>query len=154
MRTLLSLKAFRLRPLAGLAVLLLLVTTGCRYNDHRSFGATEKWVHSDINRVPKIIGTPFIAIVDGIISPVTAACDQWRSEEPYHPDHRYLSYAGSRVVARSDMGDGYIWLASVPSIILETVWLIITGPIDLVTVLVSDDTHSEGPPTDHTHTHE
>jgi hypothetical protein len=124
------------RSLACLAVLgALLLSTGCMYDNHRSFGATEKWVHSDVNVVPKLIGTPLIAIVDGIIGPATAACDQWSSRPPYHPDHEYLSYAGSRVIGRSDMGEGYKWLASVPSIVLDTVWLIVTGPIDLVTVL-------------------
>jgi hypothetical protein len=132
------------RSLACLAVLgALLLSTGCVYDNHRSFGATEKWVHSDIHTVPKIIGTPFVAIADGIIGPATAACDQWGSDELYHPDHRYLSYAGSRVIARSDMGHGYQWLASVPSIILDTVWLIVTGPIDLFTVLCCGDETGE-----------
>ena len=126
------LRAFSSR-LAVLAVLALALT-GCVYNGHVSYGATEKWVHSDINYVPKIIGTPIIAIVDGIISPFTAACDVY-DDHPYAPDHRYLSYAGSRVIGRSDMKLGYQWMASVPSIILETVWLIVTGPIDLFTVL-------------------
>ncbi len=127
------------RSLACLAVLgALLLCTGCLYNDHRSFGATEKWVHSDINYVPKIIGTPFVAIGDGIVAPFTAASDQWGSRPLYNPNHKYLSYAGSRVIARSDIGDGYKWLASVPSLIFDTLWLIVTGPIDLFTVLGSD----------------
>jgi len=119
--------------LAVLAVGLLLLS-GCVYNGHVSYGATEKWVHSDINYVPKILGTPVLAIVDGIISPFTAAFDVY-DDHPYAPDHRYLSYAGSRVIGRSDMSLGYQWLASVPSIVIETVWLIVTGPIDLFTVL-------------------
>ena len=128
-------RAFSCR-LAALAVVAALLT-GCVYDGHVSYGATEKWVHSDINYVPKIIGTPIIAIVDGIISPFTAACDVY-DDHPYAPDHRYLSYAGSRVIGRSDMGLGYQWMASVPSIVLETVWLIVTGPIDLFTVLWDD----------------
>jgi len=91
-------------------------------------------VGSDINYVPKIIGTPIVAIVDGVISPFTAACDVY-DDHPYSPDHRYLSYAGCRVIGRSDMSLGYQWEASVPAIVLETVWLLVTGPIDLFTVL-------------------
>jgi hypothetical protein len=144
MRTPLSFKALPLRPLAALAVVALLVLTpACVYDDHRSFGATEKWIFSDINRVPKIIGVPFVSIGDSLISPFTAACDQWGSDPLYDPNHKYLSYAGSRVLARSHMGDGYKWGASIPAIIIETVWLIVTGPIDLVTVLVSDEDHHE-----------
>ncbi len=132
------------RTLAGLVLgALLLSSTGCMYDDHYSFGATEKWVHSDTTRVPKVIGTPFVAIVDGIIGPFTAASDEWGSETVYNENHKYLSYAGSRVVARSDIGLGYQWIASVPAITFDTLWLIVTGPIDLVTVLASD--HDEGP---------
>ena len=125
-------RAFNYR-LAALAVVAALLS-GCMYNGHYSYGATEKWVHSDINIVPKTIGTPIVAIVDGIISPFTAAFDVY-DDHPYAPDHRYLSYAGCRVIGRSDMALGYQWLASVPAIVLETVWLIVTGPIDLFTVL-------------------
>lgn len=135
-----------LRRHAAAAALLAaaLLAPGCVYNDHASFGATEKWVESDINYVPKIIGTPFIAIVDGIVSPATAWVDQFetfelRRGEVYHPDHRYLTYAGSRVIARSEMGDGYKWGTSIFSIILETVWLPVTGLVDLVTVLSDED---------------
>jgi len=128
------------RSLACLTVLgALLLCTGCMYNGHRSYGATEKWVHSDINYVPKIIGTPVIAIVDGVIGPFTAACDEWSDRPLYNPNHKYLSYAGSRVIARSNISDGYKWLASVPSLILDTVWLLVTGPVDLFTVLFSDE---------------
>jgi len=131
--------ASMIRSLACLAVVgALLLSTGCIYDNHRSSGATEKWVHSDINYVPKIIGTPFVAIGDGIVGPFTAACDQWGDRPLYHPDHKYLSYAGSRVIGRSDMGEGYQWMASIPSLVLDTVWLIVTGPIDLFTVLFSD----------------
>ncbi|MEO8754098.1 MAG: hypothetical protein ABI624_15620 [Casimicrobiaceae bacterium] len=132
------------RSIACLAVLgALLLSTGCIYNNHRSFGATEKWVHSDINYIPRYIGTPFVAIGDGIVAPFTAACDQWGDRPLYNPDHKYLSYAGSRVIARSDMGEGYQWLASVPSLVLDTLWLIVTGPVDLFTVLFSDQDSDE-----------
>ncbi|HEX5010011.1 MAG TPA: hypothetical protein VFY71_06390 [Planctomycetota bacterium] len=125
-------RAFTCR-LAALAVVAALLS-GCLYNGHYSYGATEKFVHSDMNVLPKAIGVPIVAIVDGIISPFTAACDVY-DDQPYSPDHRYLSYAGCRVIGRSDMALGYQWEASVPAIVLETVWLIVTGPIDLFTVL-------------------
>jgi hypothetical protein len=138
------------RRLAALSLGALLLT-GCVYNDHASFGMTEKWCESDIHTIPKIVGTPFVAIGDSLISPFTAFADQYEidwwfiipvgidRDEVYHPDHRYLSYAGSRVIGRSNMGLGYQWGASIPSILIETVWLLITGPIDLITVLVDDD---------------
>lgn len=135
---------FSVRRTVAAAVLAALAATGCVYDDHASFGATEKWVESDINYVPKIIGTPFVAIADGIVAPATAWVDQFetfefRRDEVYHPDHRYLSYAGSRVIARSGMGDGYKWGTSIFSIIFDTVWLPVTGIVDLVTVLSDDD---------------
>jgi len=138
------------RRLAVLAIGALLFT-GCVYDDHACFGATEKWCESDIPTIPKIIGTPFVAIGDSIISPFTAFADQFEirwwfiipvgidRDEVYDPNHRYLSYAGSRVIGRSHMGLGYQWGASFFSIIFETVWLVITGPIDLITVLADDD---------------
>jgi hypothetical protein len=120
---------------APLALGLLLVTAGCFYNGHRNMGATEKWVGSDINYVPKIIGTPFIAIVDAIIGPATMAWDQIVYDPQYHPNHKYFSYAASRTIGRSGMGMGYSWLATIPSIIIDTVWFPLTGLIDLVWVL-------------------
>ncbi|MBM3984325.1 MAG: hypothetical protein FJ296_01325 [Planctomycetes bacterium] len=128
----------RTRRFAALALVVALAATGCVYDDHASYGATEKWVHSDVNYVPKIIGTPFIAIFDGLVSPATAAVD-YMDDDVYHPDHLYFSYAGSRVIGRSDMGGGYAWGASIFSIILETAWLPITGLADLVIVLTDDD---------------
>ncbi len=145
-----SLLAAFSRRLAALSIGALLLT-GCVFNDHACFGATEKWTTSDIHTIPKIVGTPFVAIFDSIISPFTAFADQYEidwwfivpvgidRDEVYDPDHRYLSYAGSRVIGRSDMGLGYQWGASIFSILFETVWLIITGPIDLITVLADDD---------------
>jgi hypothetical protein len=127
------------RVTGALALALLLVTTGCVYNGHRNMGATEKWQASGVHTIPKAIGFPFVAIGDSIISPATALCDYWSYDEQYHPDHEYLTYAGSRTIGRSDMGDGWQVVASVPSILFETLFLIVTGPIDLVTVLASDD---------------
>lgn len=146
-----SLVATLSRRFALPSALGLLLLTGCVYNDHASFGATEKWTTSDIHTVPKIVGTPFVAIFDSLVSPFTAFADQYEidwwfiipvgidRDEVYHPDHRYLSYAGSRVIGRSPMGLGYQWACSIPSILIETVWLVITGPIDLITVLADDD---------------
>jgi hypothetical protein len=135
------------RLIAPLALGLILLVTGCYYNGHRNMGATEKWVMSDINYVPKIIGTPFIAIVDAIIGPATMLWDQVVYDPQYHPKHKYFSYAGSRTLARSDMGLGYLMLASIPAIIIDTVWLILTGPIDLIWVLGwgEDEPVAEGP---------
>ena len=123
------------RLIAPLALGMILLVTGCYYNGHRNMGATEKWVGSDINYVPKIIGTPFIAIVDALIGPFTMLWDQLAYDPQYHPKHKYFSYAASRTVARSEMGLGYQWMASVPTILIDTVYLLITGPIDLVWVL-------------------
>ena len=125
------------RPFAALSLGVLLVTTGCVYDNHACMGMTEKWTHSDVNYVTKIVGTPFIAIVDSVIAPFTGLCDQL-DPPPYSPDHEYLSYVGSRVVGRSTMGDGYKWMASVPSSVIETGWFIVTGPVDLFTVLFDD----------------
>jgi len=124
------LRLLSLALLAGLA--------SCAYNDHRNFGATEKLVASDVHTVGKIPGTFLVAIVDGVISPVTMAWDQIANDEQYSPDHEYFSYSGSRVIARSEMGDGYQWLASVPSLVFETVWFPLTGLVDLVTILMTD----------------
>jgi hypothetical protein len=123
------------RRLALLSLGALLFTTGCVYDNHMCMGMTEKWVHSDVNTVPKIIGTPFLAIFDSLIAPATGVVDLARD------DTKYLSYCGSREVGYGTMGDGYKWITSLFSIPIETVWLIITGPVDLVTVLVSDPEH-------------
>src|SRR5262249_57993893 len=82
--------------------------------------------------------TPVISIVDSIIAPFTGLRDEL-NPPVYAPGHHYLSFVGSRVVGRSTMGDGYKWLSSVPSIGIEAIWFIITGPVDLFTVLFSDD---------------
>jgi hypothetical protein len=125
------------RRLALLTLGLLLFTTGCVYDNHACMGMTEKWTHSDVNYITKIIGTPVVSIVDSVIAPVTGLCDEL-DPPSYSPDHEYLSYVGSRVIGRSTMGDGYKWMCSVPSIVIETVWLIVTGPVDLLTVLFDD----------------
>ena len=126
------------RRLAALSVGALLLTTGCVYDNHACMGMTEKWTHSDVNYITKIIGTPVIAIVDSVIAPVTGLCDEL-DPPVYSPDHHYLSFVGSRVIGRSTMGDGYKWESSIPSIVIESFWFLITGPVDLFTVLFSDD---------------
>ncbi len=129
----------RFRSLLNVALplVLLCATTSCVYNDHRNFGMTEKWVASDVNHVAKTFTTPILAIGDSIISPATMIWDVTRPGPPYDLRHRYLSYSGSRVIARSDMGLGQQWLAMVPAFLIETAWLIITGPVDIVTVLAT-----------------
>lgn len=124
------------------AGVLLTLATGCKFNDHYNYGATEKWVDSDLHTIVKTIGTPVVAAVDGVISPATASVDQ-TADSTYHPDHDYMTYSGSRVIARSDMGPGYQWLASVISIPLETFWLIVTLPVDAAHALSVNKTHSE-----------
>jgi hypothetical protein len=137
----------RTRLLASLVLALLLLSpSGCLYNGHRNMGATERWVASDINFMPKIGGTFFIAIVDAIIGPGTMLVDQVFYNPQYHENHKYFSYAGSRTIARSDMGHGYQWLAAFPTFLIDTVWLILTGPIDIVWVLVWGP--SETPPSE------
>jgi hypothetical protein len=129
---------FRL-ALPALALALLIGTTGCAYNNHRNFGATEKWVASDVNYVTKITGTLFLSLGDSIISPATMLWDQVFSNSQYDPAHKYFSYSGSRAIARSDMGLGYQWMTMFPALLIETVWLVVTGPADMVTVLLLGD---------------
>ena len=125
------------RSAAMLSLGLLLFTTGCVYDNHACMGMTEKWTHSDVNYITKIVGTPIIAIVDSVIAPVTGLCDEL-DPPPYSPDHEYLSFVGSRVIGRSTMGDGYKWMSSIPSIVIECCWFPLTGLVDLFTVLFDD----------------
>ena len=127
-----------------LVAVLLSGTVACRYNGHRNMGATEKWVASDVHIVPKAFGLIFVPLFDAIFSPFTASIDYIGNDEQYHPDHKYLSYAGSRTIGRSDMGLGYQVWCSIFTIPIETVWLVLTGPIDLVNVLwFGDDAEDE-----------
>ena len=112
-----SLVATLRRVVAPLALGLILTVSGCYYDGHRNMGAAEKWVGSDINYVPKLIGTIPIALVDAIIGPFTMAWDQLAYDPQYNHKHKYFSYAASRTVARSHMGMVYIWLASIPTIL-------------------------------------
>ena len=128
-----------LRRCAAPLALGLLATTGCYFDGHRNMGATEKWVASDINDVPKAVATPLVAIVDSAISPATMLWDQVDYDPQYNPDHHYLSYAASRTIAHSHMSAGYQWLTLAPTLAFDTVWLVVTGPIDLGYVLVAGD---------------
>ena len=119
--------------------LLLVGSSGCSYNHHTNIAATEKWVASDVNVVPKVLGGILTSIVDAVFSPFTASFDYIYYDPQYDPDHEYLSYAGSRTVGRSDMPDGYQWMASIFTIPIETVYLPLTGLIDLVYVLWFED---------------
>jgi hypothetical protein len=119
-------------------------TVGCSYNGHTNMGDTEKWVASGVNVVPKTIGLVPITAFDSVVSPFTAAGDQIFRGHQYHMDHKYLSYAGSRSIGRSNMGFGYQVVASAISIPIETVWLVVTGPVDLVTVMVWGDDGVDG----------
>ena len=124
---------------------LALGVTGCVHNDHLVFGATEKWVASDTHMIPKSFGVVFTSVFDAILAPWFMMGEQVFRDEQYHPDHKYISYSGSRTVARSDMAQGYQFVASVFSIPIDTVYLLLTGPIDLIWVLASDaDTTMEG----------
>ena len=135
------------RPfVAALALGLLLLTSGCVYNRHANMGATERWVASDINLMPKIGGTFLIGTFDAIIGPVTMLVDQIFRRPQYDENHKYLSYAGSRTISRSEMGDGYKWLAGFPTLVIDTAFLVLTGPVDIAWVLFTGP--SETPPSE------
>lgn len=120
-------------------------SSSCAYNHHTNFGTTEKWVASEVNIVPKVLGSLLTSVVDSVFSPFTASFDALYYDEAYHPDHEYLSYSGSRAIGRSDMPGGYQAIASIFSIPIETAWLPLTGLIDLVYVLwIEDDDSGEG----------
>jgi hypothetical protein len=135
--------AARVLLAAGLG-LALLVAPACKYNGHRTMGATEKLVASDVNHVAKIGGTFFVSLGDSILAPAEMLVDQVVYDPQYVPEHKYFSYAGSRTIARSDMGLGYQWMSSIWSVIIETLYLPITGTVDLVGILAFGD--DEPPP--------
>ncbi|RKY19652.1 MAG: hypothetical protein DRQ55_10190, partial [Planctomycetota bacterium] len=118
---------------------LALGVTGCVHNDHLVYGATEKWEASDQHMVPKAFGFIFPVVFDAILSPWFMMGEQIARDEQYHPDHRYISYAGSRTIARSDMGQGYKFFASIFSLPIDTVYLLISGPVDLIWILGFED---------------
>ncbi|MCB9898294.1 MAG: hypothetical protein H6825_09850 [Planctomycetes bacterium] len=124
--------------LTAVVLVLGMTSSGCSFNNHLTFGATEKWVASDIHTIPKVGGTIFLSIFDSILSPWFMIGDEFRSER-YHPDHKYLTYAGSRAIGRSGMPLGYQFIASIFSIPIETAYLPITGLVDLVRVIWVDD---------------
>ncbi|MGQ0553391.1 MAG: hypothetical protein ACT4PU_09245 [Planctomycetota bacterium] len=128
-------RALKLSLPTALICVLLLGLTGCQYNQHRNLGATEKWVASDVNYVPKILGTVLLSIGDAFVGPVTMLVDHAENDRQYHPDHLYFSYAASRTNGRSEMGLGYQWMVMFPTFIADTVFLPVTGLIDLVAVL-------------------
>lgn len=115
--------------------LLSLTFTGCYYNGHRTFGATEKLAASEVTVIPKTIGVLFSSPVDSLLAPWIMIFDQLRYDPQYDPNHKYISYAGSRVIARSDMEWGYSAIATIFAVPIETVYLLLTGPIDLIWVL-------------------
>lgn len=121
----------------------LLMSVGCSYNDHRVMGATEKWVASDIHTIPKAGGFLLLALGDAIVAPVSMWMDvdgnDWSATSPHHEDYKYFSYAASREIVRSDMGGAYQWVASLLSIPIETAYLVVTGPVDIVTILNDGD---------------
>jgi len=135
-----------------LAVVLLgavaLTPVACNYDNHRSMGMTEKLATSDINQPTKIFGTLILGLVDAVLSPFEYAIDasemKWHDKPRYNPDFEYFSYAGSRVIARSDMDGEYKFIAGFWSVIAETLWLPLTGLIDGVTILAEDDAISGG----------
>jgi len=131
-----------LRPGLILSILLLSATIGCKYDDHRNMGATEALANSNLNYWTKPVGVLVVSVGDAVFSPFTMASDQMSSER-YHQDHKYFSYAGSRAIARSNMGLEYQAIASFPTILIETLFLPITGTIDVITAINSDDGESE-----------
>ncbi len=136
---------FARRTLGWLAVgVLLLGTVGCfSYEGHTNMGNTEKWVASDVPWVARALWVPPVSIWDAVWSPFTASIDYIFRDPQYHPDHEFLSYAGSRTIGRSDLADGWKIYVSLFPIVIETVWLPLTGFVDLVTVVGFGD---EGAP--------
>ncbi len=130
-----------------LAVVLLgavaLAPVGCNYDNHRTMGMTEKFAASSINQPTKVFGTIILGLVDAVLSPfeygIDAAEMNWGDKPRYDPDFEYFSYAGARVIARSDLDDEYKFIAGFWAIVAETIWLPLTGIIDGVTILVEDD---------------
>ena len=122
----------------------LLMSVGCSYNDHRVMGGTEKWVDSDVHSIPKIYCFPYIAAVDSVASPFSMLMDRiendWDETSPYHEDYKYYSFASSREIARSSMGVGYKFVATLLSIQVDAAYFVfIAGPIDIVTILSDGD---------------
>ena len=130
----------------GVLALVLVAATGCRYNDHRTMGATQKLGTSDVSPIPKMLGTMIVGIGESIIAPLEATWDYATNDEQYADDHEYLSYAGSRTLKRSqdDMG-GYMYMVYPFTVLIETVWLIVTLPVDAVYELAGS---RDGPPED------
>jgi hypothetical protein len=122
---------------------LLVSTFGCSYNGHTNMGTTEKWVAADIHPIPKTLVLIPIALLDSVFSPFTAAGDQIFRGEQYHEDHKYLSYSGSRAIGRSGMPLGYQIITNIFAIPIETIFLPLTGLVDLITVMVSGDESTE-----------
>lgn len=125
--------------LALAAFVLFASTFGCAYNNHTNMGMTEKWVHSEVDIVTKSLGLLIVPVVDALISPLTMAGDLIFRDVQYHPAHQYLSYAGTRTVGRADFPYVYHWWTTIVAFVFETVYLPITGLIDLVAVLAFGD---------------
>ena len=113
--------------------------SSCTYDNHLVFGATEKMAKSEIAVVPKWLGVLIISPFDAILAPWFQIYDQAARDPQYHPKHKYFSYSGSRVVGRADMHWGYELTASIFSYPIDTIYLLLTGPADLIWVLNEDE---------------
>ena len=137
-----------MRPLRILAVLafVLVVATSCRYNDHRTMGATQKLATSDVTPISKMVGTMVVGIGESFIAPIEATWDYTFNDRQYADDHEYLSYAGTRTLKRDqDQMGAYMYAAYPFTVLIETVWLIVTLPVDAVYELAGS---RDGPETD------
>ena len=117
------------------AIVLTLSIGGCVYNGQANWGMTRKWVQSDVDIFTRILGSIPLGIIDGVISPFTAAVDYIFIDDDYSPEEDFLSYAGSKTIAHSTMPEGWRLGMSIISIPLDTIWLILTLPVDAITTL-------------------
>ncbi len=114
-----------------------LLLTACSHNGIYTFGPTRKLVESSAPGPTIVTFSPFLAIGDCLMSPVTAYMDA-ANESGLDQPHEYLSFIGTRTIHRSDLAGGYKLGAFPLTTLIDLIWFPIGGIIDTSHALANE----------------
>ena len=121
-----------------ITLLLSCTLAGCVHNDFVTLGSTRKIANAETPFVTKGAYIPAI-IVEFAISPITGYVDAVRNPATNENGDVYFSFIATRTLARADMSMWHHFVSIPGPLILDIVLFPISGIVDGIRILVSDD---------------
>ena len=132
-----NMRLARIALLGILTVFASVTLSGCQHSGAYTFGPSRKLMDSGAPDVTKGVFIPFLVLYDSFTSPATAYIDAAENAKTT-TGHIYLSYIGTRTVWKSNMEDFYIYAALPATALLDSIWFLGGGLLDVGHVLMNE----------------